>query len=215
MDTKRTHSRGTDWLPWDMNPTTLKLSTLFTALTLAAGVALAQTAAPVAATSPAKKELVAKLLRLQQPGIEAMARNLAEQPAAQLLNQAGLAMQTRVAPEKREAMAKEIGADVKKYADEALPLVRDRAVKLAPGTVGKLLEDKFTEDELRQIVAMLESPAYAKYMQLSDEMQNALLEKLVTETRPTIEPKIKALEASIGKRLGLTPTAARPSAPAK
>jgi hypothetical protein len=144
-----------------------------------------------------------------------MARNLAEQPAAQLLNQAGLAMQTRVAPEKREAMAKEIGADVKKYADEALPLVRDRAVRLAPGTVGKLLEDKFTEDELRQIVAMLESPAYAKYMQLSDEMQNALLEKLVTETRPTIEPKIKALEASIGKRLGLTPTAARPAAPAK
>jgi hypothetical protein len=198
-----------------MNPTTLKLSTLFTALALAAGVAMAQTAAPVAAASPAKKELVAKLLKLQQPGIEAMARNLAEQPAAQLLNQAGLAMQTRVAPEKREAMAKEIGADVKKYADEALPLVRDRAVRLAPGTVGKLLEDKFTEDELRQIVAMLESPAYAKYMQLSDEMQNALLEKLVTETRPTIEPKIKALEASIGKRLGLTPTAAKPAAPAK
>jgi hypothetical protein len=198
-----------------MNPTTLKLSALFTALALAAGVALAQTAAPVAAASPAKKELVAKLLKLQQPGIEAMARNLAEQPAAQLLNQAGLAMQTRVSPEKREAMAKEIGADVKKYADEALPLVRDRAVRLAPGTVGKLLEDKFTEDELRQIVTMLESPAYAKYMQLSDEMQNALLEKLVTETRPSIEPKIKALEASIGKRLGLTPTAAKPAAPAK
>lgn len=198
-----------------MNPTTLKLSTLFTALALATGVAMAQTTAPVAAASPAMKELVAKLLKLQQPGIEAMARNLAEQPAAQLLNQAGQAMQTRVAPEKREAMAKEIGADVKKYADEALPLVRDRAVRLAPGTVGKLLEDKFTEDELRQIVAMLESPAYAKYMQLSDEMQNALLEKLVAETRPTIEPKIKALEASIGKRLGLTPTAAKPAAPAK
>ena len=105
MDTKRTHSRDTDWLPWGMNPTTLKLSALFTALALAAGVAMAQTAAPVAAASPAKKELVAKLLKLQQPGIEAMARNLAEQPAAQLLNQAGLAMQTRVAPEKRPSVS--------------------------------------------------------------------------------------------------------------
>lgn len=196
-----------------MNSTTLKLSTLFTTLALSAGAAWSQTAAPVAAASPAKKELVTKLLKLQQPGIEAMARNLAEQPAAQLLNQAGLALQTRVAPEKREAAAKEIGADVKKYADEALPLVRDRAVKLAPATVGKLLEDKFTEDELRQIVSMLESPVYAKYMQLSEEMQNALLERLVADTRPTIEPKIKALEASIGKRLGLTPTAAKPATP--
>jgi hypothetical protein len=197
-----------------MNHTTLKLSTLFTALALSAGAAWSQAAAPGAASSPAKKELVAKLLKLQQPGIESLAYNLAEQPAAQLLNQAGLALQTRVAPEKREALAKEIGADVKKYADESVPLVRERAIRLAPGTVGRLLEDKFTEDELRQVVAMLESPVYAKYMQLSDEMQNALLEKLVADTRPTIEPKIKALEASIGKRLGLTPTAAKPTTPA-
>jgi hypothetical protein len=196
-----------------MNTRTLKLSALVTALVLAGGAAFAQTTA--AATSPAKKELIARLLKLQQPGIETLARNLAEQPAAQLLNQAGLAMQTRVAPEKREAMAKEIGADVKKYADEAVPLVRDRAVKLAPGTVGKLLEEKLTEDELQQIVATLESPVYAKYMQLSGDMQKVLLEKLVAETRPTIEPKIKALETSIGKRLGVAPAPAKPAAPAK
>lgn len=195
-----------------LKPTALALSVL-----LATGAAFAQTAAPAAsvAPSPAKKELVTRLLKAQQPGIEALARNLAEQPAGQLMNQAGMALQARVAPEKREAIAKEISADVKKYADEAVPLVRERAIKLAPTTVGKLLEEKFSEDELKQIVAMLESPVYAKYMQLSDDMQKALLEKLVAETRPTIEPKIKALEASIGKRLGVTPAAAKPAAPAK
>ena len=198
-----------------MNSPTWKLSALFTALALVGGMAFAQTAAPAAATSPAKKELIARLLKLQQPGIEAMARNLAEQPAAQLLNQADLVLQTRVAPEKREAMAKEIGADVKKYVDEAVPLVRDRAVKLAPSTIGKLLEDRLTEDELKQIVAMLESPVYAKYGQLSGDMQKALLEKLVAETRPTIEPKLKALEASLGKRLGVTPGESKPAAATK
>lgn len=181
------------------------------ALALASGGAFAQ----VAATSPVKKELVARLLKLQQPGIEQLARNLAEQPAGQLLNQAGMAMQARVPPEKREAMAKEIGTDVKKYAEEAVPLVRDRAIKLAPSTVGKLLEEKFTEEELQQIVATLESPAYIKYMQLSGDMQKGLLEKLVADTRPTIEPKLKALEASIGKRLGIPPAPAKPAAPAK
>lgn len=181
------------------------------ALALASGGAFAQ----AAATSPAKKELVARLLKLQQPGIEQLARNLAEQPAGQLLNQAGMAMQARVPPEKREAMAKEIGTDVKKYAEEAVPLVRDRAIKLAPSTVGKLLEEKFTEEELQQIVATLESPVYTKYMQLSGDMQKGLLEKLVADTRPTIEPKLKALEASIGKRLGIPPAPAKPAAPAK
>lgn len=207
-----------------MNTAQLKSTALALSLLLATGAAFAQTAAPAAApaapsataaATPAKKELVARLLKLQQPGIEALARQLAEQPATQLLNQAGMAMQTRVAPEKREAMAKEIGADVKKFADEAVPLVRDRAIKLAPTTVGKLLEEKFSEDELKQIIASLESPVYAKYMQLSGEMQKSLIEKLVAETRPTIEPKLKALEASIGKRLNAAPAAAKPAAPAK
>lgn len=194
-----------------MNTFIVKPSATILALALASGGAFAQ----VAATSPAKKELVARLLKLQQPGIEQLARNLAEQPAGQLLNQAGMAMQARVPPEKRDAMAKEIGADVKKYAEEAVPLVRDRAIKLAPSTVGKLLEEKFTEEELQQIVATLESPVHTKYMQLSGDMQKVLLEKLVADTRPAIEPKLKALEASIGKRLGIPASPAKPAAPAK
>jgi len=190
---------------------TRTLTPLALALCLFTGSALAQTA-PTA--TPAKQELVAKLLKLQQPGIEALARNLAEQPAAQMLNQASVVIQARVAPDKREALAKDIGGDVKKYTDEAVPLVRNRAIQLAPSTAGKLLEERLSEEELRQVVAMLESPAYAKYMQLSGDLNKALLEKLVAETRTTIEPKVKALEANIGRRLNAAAGAPGP-APAK
>lgn len=192
----------------------IKPSLIALSLWLATGAAFAQAAAPAAA-SPAKKELVTRLLKLQQPGIEALARDLTLQPAAQMMGQAGIALQARVAPEKREAVAKDIDADFKKYADDAVPLVRDRAIKLAPSTMGKLLEDKLSEDELKQVVAMLESPAYAKYMQLGGEQQKVLVEKLTAEMKPTIDPKLKAMEASIGKRLGVTPGAAKPAAPAK
>ena len=34
-------------------------------------------------------------------------------------------------------------------------------------------------------------------------MQRALVEKLVTESRPLVEPKVKALEQSIATRLGI------------
>lgn len=192
------------------------LTPLALALCLCTGAAIAQSTAAPAVASPAKKELVTRLLKLQQPGIEALARNLVEQPAAQMLNQASLFLQARVPPEKREAVAKEIGNDVKAYTAEATPLVRDRAVKLAPSTAGKVMEDKLSEDELKQVIAMLESPVYAKYMALSGEMQKALLEKLVAETRPSVDPKLKALDASIGKRLQAAAGApAAPAAPAK
>jgi uncharacterized protein len=179
-------------------------------LACAGQVALAQASAP-AASSPAKKELVAKVLLLQQPGLEALGRNLLQQPIANLMQGAGQALQ-QVPADKREATAKAIEADIKKFVDETSPMMRDRAIKLAPGTVGALLDERFTEDELKQLVAWLESPVNKKYAQLGSEMQKALVEKLVAETRPTIEPRLKALEQSVVKQLGITPKPAAPAA---
>lgn len=166
-----------------------------------------------AQSTPAKAELAARIIKLQQPAIESMARALAEQPAAEMLDRAGLALSARVAPEKREAVGREIQADAKKYLDEAVPLARERALKLAPTTVAPLLEEKFTEEELRQIAATLESPAWIKFQQLGGDMQKVLQEALVTDTRATIEAKLKTLEQAISKRLGVTEPAAK--APAK
>ena len=168
-----------------------------------------------AESTAAKKELVAKVLLLQQPGIEQAGQALAERPAAQLMQQAGLALQTKVAPEKREEIAKEIQADVKKYADEAVPQVRDRAVKIAPSTIGAMLEEKFSEDELKQLIAIIESPVNRKFAQMNGEMQKVLVDKLVMEMQGTIDPKVKTLEQSIAKRLGLPSTAAPVSKAAK
>jgi hypothetical protein len=168
-----------------------------------------------AQSTPAKKELVAKVLLLQQPAIEQAAQSLAERPAAQLMQQAGMALQSQVPADKREAIAKEIQADVKKYADDVVPMVRERAVRLAPSTVGALLEEKFSEDELKQLVAIIESPVNRKFLQLGGEMQKVLLDKLIADTQGAVEPKVKTLEQSIGKRLGMSaPTSAPAQTPA-
>jgi hypothetical protein len=76
------------------------------------------------------------------------------------------------------------------------------------------IEERFTEEELRQIVGFLESPASKKMQQVMPEISNALAQKLVADTRPSVEPRIKALEASIAKQLGITPGAASGAAPA-
>jgi len=186
-------------------------------LLLAATFAQAQTPTPTASqpSSPAKKELVARILVLQQPGIEQTAQALVERPAVMLQQQAGVALQTRVPPDKREAAAKLVQDDLKKYVDEVGPQVRQQAVKLAPSTIGTLLESKFTEEELKQLIAIIESPVNRKYQQLGGEMQNALGQKLVAQTQSTVEPKVKALEQSVAKHLGLpTAPAGKASEPA-
>ena len=162
-----------------------------------------------AQTTP-KKDLVQKLLVLQQPGIEQVARSLVERPAVQMMQEVAMVLQRQVPPEKREALGKQVEAEIKKYVEEALPVVKDRAVKLAPTTIGPILEEKFTEDELKGLIAWFESPLNKKYSQLGPEMQNAFVQKLVVDARPVVDPKLQALDVKVRSTLGLPP----PGAPA-
>jgi hypothetical protein len=181
---------------------------------LAAFAAQAQTAgAP--ASSPAKKELIARILKIQQNSIEVIARTLVERPAIEIMNGAMQVVATRVPKDKQEQMARDIQGDAQKFVDDAGGIVTRRAVALAPTTIGAVLDEKFSEDELKQIAAALENPALVKFQTTVPAMQQALGEKLVAETRPQVEPKVKALEEQVGKRLGLQPPAAGgPAAPA-
>ena len=181
------------------------------------------TTTPTTPSSPAKKELVQKILVLQQPEIENVARSIVERPAAQMMQEAGLAMQRQVPPEKREAMGKAIEAEVKKYIEEAYPLVRERAVRLAPSTLGAALEEKFSEDELKQLLAWLESPVNKKFQTLGP-VRNAFVQKVLAESVAAVDPKVGALDARIRVILGVPPAnqapassgspPARPAAPA-
>ncbi len=141
---------------------------LMTMLALCAAVTLAH--------GQSKKELVQKVLQLQQPMIEGIARNMVEQPAAQMMQAAGRALQTQVPADRREAVAKSIDADVKKYVEDGVPLMRERALKLAPSTLGAGLEEKFSEAELKQLVAWLESPVNKKFQQLGPVLEHLLAE---------------------------------------
>jgi hypothetical protein len=167
-----------------------------------------------AQSTPAKKELVAKLLALQAPGIEAVARSIVERPAVQLMQAAGQALQGQVAPDKREAVGKSIEADVKKFVEESTPVVKERAVKLAPTVLAPPLEEKFSEDELKQLIAWFESPVNKKYQQIGPELQNNFAQKLIAEISPLLDPKLKALQEKVRGTLTSAVSASAASGPA-
>ncbi|VTU34726.1 hypothetical protein H6CHR_04267 [Variovorax sp. PBL-H6] len=180
-------------------------------------VALAGSSAAMAQDKPA---MVKQFLDLQRPGIEALARGLVEQSSAPIAQAGSQYLQTQVPAEKREAAAKAADAELKKYFDDAYPIVRDKAVALAPDALGPILRDNFSEEELRQLLAWINSPLSKKYQELNPKMQTALTEKLVAETRSSIEPKMRTLDANVAKALGAPtegapPAKSAPKAPAK
>lgn len=160
-----------------------------------------------------KATLIKQFLDLQRPGIEALARGLVEQSSAPIAQAGSQYLQTQVPEAKRESAAKAADAELKKYFDDAYPLVRDKAVQIAPGALTPILEQNFSEDELKQLLAWINSPLSKKYQELNPKMQTALTEKLVTETRATIEPKMRALDTNVAKALGAPTDGA--AAPAK
>jgi len=160
-----------------------------------------------------KAALVKQFIDLQRPGIESLARGLVEQSSAPLAQAGSQYLQAQVPADKREAAAKAADAELKRYFDEVYPTVRDRAMQLAPGALAPLLETSFTEDELRQLLAWISSPLAKKYQELNPKMQEALTEKVVLDTRAAVEPKLRALDASVAKALGAPASPAPAAAP--
>jgi uncharacterized protein len=163
------------------------------------------------ASGQTKKELIAKLLALQQPGIESIGRSIAGRTAQQVMGAAGQALQ-QVPQDKREAVAKELQADIKKFHDDIEPMLRKKAADAAPALLGARYEEKYSEDELKQIIAWIESPVSKKFVESEGELAQSLAQKIIADTKPSIEPKMKALETTLAKRLGVNAPEASSSA---
>ena len=181
---------------------------MWKSIALAAALAVAG-----GAHAQTKSELVQKAVQLQLQGAEGVGRTIAMQTANQLLQAVIPALQS-VPADKREATAKDLQAEVRKFHEEIEPTLRKRAAELAPAALGAILESRFNEDELKAIIAWMESPVSKKFEQATPEMQQALAQKVVAETKSTVDPRIKALEGRMRKRLETAGVTLPPSASA-
>jgi len=155
----------------------------------------------VGAHAQTKKELVARVIELQQQDIQNAAREIAGGTAQRVLQAAAQAM-GNVPQDKQKATFDEVQADIKKFHDDIVPTLTAEATKVAPTTLSPILE-QFSEAELKQVVAWLSSTAAKKYAQVGPEMRAALQKKVIADTQGTIEPKLKTLQASLRKKLNV------------
>ncbi|WUR14575.1 DUF2059 domain-containing protein [[Empedobacter] haloabium] len=168
--------------------------TIIVASTLAAGAARAADA-----ISPAKQALVNRVLQLWQ--IDSIGQSMLQAPVSDAVQQARAMLQGRAAPEKRDAAMTDIVGEARKFMEETTPIARASADKLIPTTVAPLLAERFSEEELKQMVTILESPVKKKFEAMVPELQKKLGESVAADTRAVIDPKLKGLQERIGLRL--------------
>jgi len=169
------------------------------AIALFALIATCGPASAEVAVSPEKAKLIQRIVELWH--VENIGVAMLQEPVAESLRQSRSLLQGRVSTERQEAAMKDIAADAQKFLEETIPVVRTNTAKLIPTTVAPILAQKFTEDELRQIIAILESPVKAKFEATVPELQKALGEKLAAESAKTINPKLETLKQEIGTRM--------------
>ena len=153
-------------------------------------------AAPV---SPAKQALVDQVLKLWN--IDTIGQSMLQVPVADAVQQARAMLQGRAAPDKRDAAMNDIVGEAKQFMAEATPITRASADKLIPTTIAPLLAERYTDEELRQLIAILESPVKKKFEAMLPEMKKTLGEGVAADTRPVIDPKLQGLKEKIGLRL--------------
>jgi uncharacterized protein len=165
----------------------------------ATAAASAAPAAAAAAIPPAKQVLIDKILTLWH--MENVGLSMLQAPVSDAVAQAKAVLQGRVTDDKRDAALSDVVNEARKFMEETTPTVRNSALKLIPSKVAPLLAARFSEDELKQMIVILESPVKQKFEALLPELQKSLGEAVAADSGPVINPKLQDLKQRIGMRL--------------
>lgn len=161
-----------------------------------AAAAMPVLAAPV---PPEKQAPVQRVLA--RMSMDSVALAMLQKPIADALGQARVVLQSQVPAERREAALKDINAEAARTFDEEAPLVRASARKAIDGELAPLLAQRFSEDELKQLAAILESPLLAKFEALNPEMRKTVGESVAKANGAQVNARLTELQNKIGLRL--------------
>ncbi|MBW8900128.1 MAG: DUF2059 domain-containing protein [Massilia sp.] len=148
---------------------------------------------------PAKQALVQRVL--DKMGLESVGLQMLQTPVADMLRQSRVVVQSRVPADKQEATMKDITAEATKFVEQEAPALRTSTHAIVQSSVAPLLAQKFSEDELKQLAGILESPVLAKFETIVPEMKRAVGESVAREQGAQIQPKMTELQNRVGLKL--------------
>jgi hypothetical protein len=110
-------------------------------------------------------------------------------------------VQSRVPADKQDATMKDITAEATKFVEQESPALRTSTHAIVQASVAPLLAQKFSEDELKQLAGILESPVLAKFESVVPEMKKTVGENVAKANAAQIQPKMTDLQNRVGLKL--------------
>ena len=156
-------------------------------------------AGAVAPIPPAKQALIDKLLTLWHP--EQVTQMMVNRPAAEAVQHSRIALQGRVSAEKLDATMKGISEDAKAYVDAATPLAEAAGKQAVRSTAVPMLAEQFSEDELKALIALLESPVRQKFEKAAPDIEGAVGAEVARRAGPAIQPQLDKMKQEVAGKL--------------
>lgn len=167
-----------------------------------------------ASAQDAKKAMATKLAQMQAKSDGAALANQLTADAVQLpLSAWSQRLDESVPPARQKDVRDKLDVELKKFADNTHKAIEAQVSKAAETALVPLFMDKLSEDEMKTVIAYMESPAAIKFQSLSADAGNAWAQKVIDATRSTVEANVKSFDAAATKIVGApaTPPAGAPA----
>jgi len=171
---------------------------------------LAFSATTQAQTGDPKLEWATKAVALQQgPELERLVSQLADSATQDILQNWGPKLQTNVAPAKMEAAKDGLNTELKKYFDDVSKSINAKVGKVSTSALIPAYMERFSLDELKQLVAFFESSAVKKYQAAAPELGNVFVKQLIEATKDDVAARTRQFDDVAAKIVGAGPAAAK------
>lgn len=179
--------------------------------------ASAQTATPITTTfaSDAKRDLASKLVALQRgPEMERMTLQLTTGAIQPLIAKWGPKLETMPVA-KQEKARDQLNAELKVLGDGIRKMLEDQMNKSAETSLLPAYMDRFSEDEMRQLVTLFEAPAFKKYQSVSPELADIWIKDVMDSARGAVVEKEAVFDTIATKIIGTESADKKPVAKKK
>jgi hypothetical protein len=178
---------------------------LLTLSLAAGGVALAQgstpgtgtSATPAAASIPAaRRQLAERVVNLQKgPELQRLLAQLVDEAAAPVVEK--WAQRLAEVPEARQAaMRDRLNTELQKFGRDIAGLLESTADRVGRETLAPAYAERFTDAELRALIAMFEAPAYKKYQEVAPQLGGTFVQALIEGVRTQVQDRRGAFDAT-------------------
>ena len=155
----------------------------------------------------AKKALATKLAQMQAKSDGASMADQLTADAVQLpLATWSQRLDESVPPARQKDVRDKLDVELKKFADNTHKAIEAQVNKAAESALVPLFMDKLSEDEMKTVIAYMESSAALKFQSLSADAGNAWAQKVIEATRATVEANVKSFDAAATKIVGVPAT---------